>query len=275
MKSNALITRLVNLLRKPVTERNEVILKKIKSLSTLPFYLGKSSVNNIFLGYHPDSYNFFDEHTEFEYLFKRFSMFNKMNNGGDIARLWSFILNIKQVLAENIEGDFAELGVWRGNTASVLAYYALKANRKVFLFDTYEGFNKKDFNGVDSEKEMAFDDTSLKMVMEVIGNESEVCEFVKGYFPETITENYKARKYSVVSLDCDLYDPMKAGLKFFYPLMTSGAIFLLHDYSSLFWTGSKKAIDEFCKENNEHVILMPDKSGSAFIRKSNNSLYSS
>jgi hypothetical protein len=50
--------------------------------------------------------------------------------------------------------------------------------------------------------------------------------------------------------------------------MPCGALFLLHEYSSLYWAGSKKAIDEFCEENQEYVILMPDKSGSAFIRKS-------
>ena len=71
----------------------------------------------------------------------------------------------------------------------------------------------------------------------------------------------------MVSLDCDLYAPTKAGLEFFYPLMEKHGIFLLHDYSSLHWEGSKRAIDEFCELNNEKLILIPDKSGSAFFRK--------
>jgi hypothetical protein len=70
-----------------------------------------------------------------------------------------------------------------------------------------------------------------------------------------------------VSLDCDLYEPMKAGLEFFYPRMTRGGIFLLHDYSSFSWNGAKKAIDEFCGQSGEFIVLMPDKSGSAFLRK--------
>jgi len=61
---------------------------------------------------------------------------------------------------------------------------------------------------------------------------------------------------------------MKAGLEFFYPRMSRGGILMLHDYSSLFWDGAKKAIDESCNKNGEYVVLMPDKSGSAFIRKS-------
>jgi hypothetical protein len=268
METNSYVARAMRWLRKPSKERNKALLRKIKSLPTLSFYLGKTSIRSIFLAYQPDSYSHFEAHPEFQDLLKKFIKFNKGNNSGDVIRLWSFILNIKQILSDNIEGDFAELGVWRGNTAAVLAHYALQANRKVFLFDTFEGFDKKDLNGIDSDKQMAFNNTSLKMVKEVIGDCSESCEFVKGYFPDSISENHKTKSYAVVSLDCDLYEPMRAGLNFFYPLMPPGGIFLLHDYSSLFWDGSKKAVDEFCKENNENVILMPDKSGSAFIRKS-------
>jgi O-methyltransferase len=60
---------------------------------------------------------------------------------------------------------------------------------------------------------------------------------------------------------------MKAGLDFFYPRMPRGGLFLLHDYSSLCWPGAKQAVDEFCRATGENLLLMPDKSGSAFIRK--------
>src|SRR5690242_7388351 len=82
------------------------------------------STNQAYLAYHPDSHCEFASHPEFGELLARFTTYNLSNNGGDIPRLWSLILNIKQILSEGIEGDFAELGVWRGNTAAVLAYYA-------------------------------------------------------------------------------------------------------------------------------------------------------
>jgi hypothetical protein len=171
-------------------------------------------------------------------------------------------------LSEGVSGDFAELGVWRGNTASILAYFAAEHKRTVFLFDTFEGFAEADLTGVDQQKEMDFNNTSIELVKQVIGNNHIHCEFVKGFFPDTITETHKERQYAVVSLDCDLYAPTKAGLLFFYERMPPGGIFFLHDYSSLHWDGSKKAIDEFCKISGEKIILMPDKSGSAFFRKS-------
>jgi hypothetical protein len=60
---------------------------------------------------------------------------------------------------------------------------------------------------------------------------------------------------------------MKAGLEFFYPRMARGGLLLLHDYSSLHWEGARQAVDEFCAANGEFPILLPDKSGSALIRR--------
>lgn len=225
------------------------------------------STNQVYLAYHPDSHCDFASHPEFGELLGRFTAHNLSNNGGDIPRLWSLILNIKQVLGEGIEGDFAELGVWRGNTAAVLAYYAQASGRRVFLFDTYEGFKEEDLVGVDANKKPWFGDTSVAMVKDVIGGNDGCCHHVKGYFPGTITEEHQRSTYAAVSLDCDLYEPLKAGLEFFYPRMSKGGVLFLHDYSSLYWDGAKKAIDEFCRKAGEFVILLPDKSGSAFLRK--------
>jgi hypothetical protein len=241
---------------------------KIPNISLFPFALGKPFILKTFLAYQPDSHNTFNAHPELKSLFKKYISYNKLNNAGDVVRLWSLILNIKQVMAERIEGDFAELGVWRGNTASVLAYYASQHNREVYLFDTYQGFDKKDLEGIDANQEMKFHDTSLALVKKVIGDESACCHFIQGYFPDSLKNKKISRKFSVVSLDCDLHEPMKEGLRYFYPLMNKGGLFLLHDYSSMSWPGAKQAIDAFCKKHDERIILMPDKSGSAFIRKS-------
>jgi hypothetical protein len=236
---------------------------------TLTFGVGFARLANIFWAYHPDSYAQRGEHGEFRALFDRFSRHNKLNNGGDTVRLWAFILNIKQVLADGVEGDFAELGVWRGNTAAVLAHFALAATRTVHLFDTFEGFDPKDMKGIDSDAGQIanFNDTSTALVASIIGPAWSACQIAAGHFPRSVRPEHEAKKYAVVSLDCDLYEPMKAGLEFFYSRMPRGGLLLLHDYSSLNWAGAKRAIDEFCAATGELAILIPDKSGSAFIRR--------
>lgn len=263
-----MISRLIRFLNKPAAERNRLLLQRIKMLSALPFYFGKANLPFSFLAYQPDSHAHFDQHKEYDALFKSFTAHNRFNNAGDGARLWSLIINIKQVLDENVPGDFAELGVWRGNTASILAHYAAQNARTVYLFDTFEGFDTRDLEGVDQNKQMAFADTSIAMVKEVIGKASACCRFVKGYFPASLTDEHADKVYAIVSIDCDLYEPMKAGLAFFYPRMPRGALLLLHDYSSTYWDGAKQAVDEFCRNTGEYAVLLPDKSGSALIRKS-------
>ena len=203
------------------------------------------------------------------YLYSKFRRFNKRNNGGDLNRLISFILNIEYVVGEKkVQGDFAEVGVWRGNTAQVLSYYSKIYGRKCYLFDTFEGFHSNDLKDFDSQFNCKqYSDTSFKMVKEVMGEDYFInCEVVSGYFPESIPSSLKNRKFSVVSLDADLYAPTKAGLENFFPLMSNGGLFLLHDYSSGYWAGCKRAIDEFCEKEKQLLVLMPDKSGSAFIR---------
>ena len=252
--------RLINWLRKPLGE-------KLRALQGIPMALGYTTGSKVYLSYHPDSQVISAGHNEFRKLMRKFIRGNEFNQSGDLSRLWSIILNVKQVMSEGIPGDFAELGVWRGNTASVLAHFAAENNRRVVLFDTFKGFSDSDLRGIDSKKEPAFSDTSLEEVKALLGSHAPICEFGIGYFPDSVTEAHR-RIYSVVSLDCDLYLPTKAGLNFFYPLMSKGGLLMIHDYSSRQWEGSKQAVDEFCAETGEQVILMSDKSGSVFIRKS-------
>jgi O-methyltransferase len=99
-----------------------------------------------------------------------------------------------------------------------------------------------------------------------VGEDSVV--YVKGYFPETVSADISQRRYAIVHLDCDLYGPMKAGLEFFYDRLSPGGIIIIHDYANPCWKGVKQAVDEFQATIPEGVVVIPDKSGTAIIRKS-------
>ena len=223
-----------------------------------------------FRSYRPDSLFFFSKYPESRSLLKGWLKNNRVNNAGDLVRFYSFILNINQILNEGVPGDFAEVGVWRGNSASVLAHYARTSGRRAFLFDTWEGFDPRDLKEEDGAKNRWFGDVNFESVKALVGQDPAIV-YVKGYFPDSLTGAAIPELFSVVSLDCDLYEPTLAALTFFYPLMPAGGLFLLHDYSSGWWGGSKQAIDEFCRAHNEHPALVADKSGSAIVRKSSNS----
>ena len=231
------------------------------------FVPGRTRFFNVYAAYQPDSIVAVNASPEFNALYKKFIAGNRRNNAGDSARLWSLMLNCQQLIADNIPGDFAELGVWRGNTAAVLAHYATVTQRTAFLFDTFAGFDVRDLKGLDQNTNRHFANTSLQSVQNLMGSDRISCEYVKGFFPDSIQNHHRNCTFAAVSLDCDLYEPMKAGLEFFYPRLSHGGIFFLHDYSSGHWPGVRLAIDEFCLATGEFLVLMPDKSGSAFVRK--------
>jgi hypothetical protein len=187
------------------------------------------------------------------------------NNAGDMPRFHFLNLACDQILKENITGDVAELGVFRGNSAFLLAKLARRLGTTAYLFDTYEGFDERDLAGVDAKAPAAFSETSIERVKRLVGEENAV--FVAGYFPDSLSQVEGDPRFCLVHLDCDLYAPMKAALEYFYPRLVRGGWLIMHDYASLVWDGAEKAVDEFFADKPERIIVIPDKAGTAVIRR--------
>ncbi len=223
------------------------------------------SKSHFYQAYRPDSDIDFDRHPEMRGLSGNWVANNVANNACDLPRFYALAFNIKQVLEDGVAGDFAELGVYRGNSAAVLAHYGRKYGRTTYLFDTFAGFEARDLVGVDATKQREFADTSLALVKGNVGEAS--VEYVAGYFPDSVNEAVARRRFAVVHLDCDLYEPIKAGLEFFFDRLSPGGLLIIHDYANPCWVGVKQAVDEFLPKISETLILIPDKSGTAMLRK--------
>ena len=187
------------------------------------------------------------------------------NNWGDLCRLHFLFLNVQRLREKSVEGDFAEVGVFKGNSAKVL--HLLAPERRLWLFDTFEGFADGD---VERERAVVkrrdFANTSLDRVRSFIG-QSPRLEFVPGKFPETAARVPEDARFALVHLDCDLYAPTRAAMEFFYPRLTRGGLLVVHDYASGHWPGVVRAVDEFLADKPEKPVLIPDKSGSAVLVK--------
>lgn len=184
---------------------------------------------------------------------------------GDTERFVFFCLALDQIQKEGIGGNIAELGVYKGQTASVLARMARRLGRTAYLLDTFEGFDQRDFSGPDDGRGPQFDDTSLSAVRARVGDANTT--YIKGYFPETAKHLDPDETYCLVHIDCDLYAPILSGLEYFYPRMAPGGFLIVHDYTSLQWEGTERAVDLFFADKPEAVIPLPDSAGSAVIRK--------
>jgi Macrocin-O-methyltransferase (TylF) len=220
----------------------------------------------IYLAFRPDSDAIFSLHPEIAKLSEKWVRDNVDRNAGDLPRLYAIIFNTKQILEDKIQGDIAELGVYRGNSAAIFGHFARKYRRRLFLFDTFDGFDQRDLVGTDASKNIEFADTSLGYVRELVGDES--VRFVQGRFPRSIPPDLSTSRFCLVHIDCDLYEPAKAGLEFFYPRLSPGGLLIVHDYANPYWIGIKRAVDEFCDTVPEKPLVFGDKSGTAMIRKS-------
>lgn len=59
----------------------------------------------------------------------------------DQTRFFAFCLIVDQIAKDKVPGDFAELGVFKGNSAQFLASIARRLDRTTYLLDTFEGFD--------------------------------------------------------------------------------------------------------------------------------------
>ena len=187
------------------------------------------------------------------------------DNAADTARFWFFCLTFDQIVKEGLRGDFAELGVYRGHTSSLLAIMARRLGSTAYLLDTFEGFDKADLKGIDAWITMGFADTSLEAVRALVGDRN--VRFIPGHFPSSAAQLPPDASYCLVHLDCDLYAPMAAALEYFYPRLVPGGFLIVHDYSSLHWDGAERAVHEYFADKAESVVPLPDSAGSAVIRK--------
>jgi hypothetical protein len=221
--------------------------------------------SKIYLAYRPDSHFDFAGFPNFSEFYRDFVHESNNNNSGDLTRLYLFLLNIARVLKDAVPGDFAEVGVYRGNTARILAQAARVGGRRLILFDTFSGFDSADQADADHPSR-AFADTSLEKVKDFVG--TDCVEYVVGRFPDSLSIVKIPDRFAIVHLDCDLEQPTAAGLDYFYPRLSPGGLFILHDYCSGHWSGCARAVDAFFKDKPERPVLMPDKSGTAILVKS-------
>jgi FkbM family methyltransferase len=218
------------------------------------------------IGFQPDSYADHGLHAEFEELYECFTKGDPYR-GMDTARLWSALLNLKRVL-ESTDGSLAEVGVDKGNFSAVLGWFARRHARRLYMLDTFSGFPEGQLDGDERPGvRAAFRDTSLEIAKRTVGD-SPLFQWVVGTFPESATRELLSDRFCFVSLDCDLYEPIRAGLRIFWERLVPGGMIFVHDYSSNHWPGAKRAVDEFLKEEAGAVgMLLPDKSGTIVVTK--------
>lgn len=149
-----------------------------------------------------------------------------------------------------LDGDMAELGVYQGSSAVVIA--PASGNRTLHLFDTFEGLPEPSSSErrVLKRGQFAADAARVRHRLRPWPN----VRFHIGEFPASAA-TLEGCRFSFVHLDVDLYESTFAGLAFFYPRLVPGGVIISHDYSML--PGVERAFTDFLGDKPERPIELP------------------
>lgn len=151
--------------------------------------------------------------------------------------------------ALNVEGDFVELGCYKGDT-SVLLQKLLHQNghdRRLFLYDSFEGLPERTREDAsvagDSFKKGELLVTKKEVVLKFKKAGLPVPKIKKAFF-EDLDSIDLPEKIAFAFLDGDLYSSIKTSLSLVLPRLSEDAILLVHDYNNPSLPGVARAVDE-------------------------------
>lgn len=166
-----------------------------------------------------------------------------------------------------IPGCAAELGCGRGDVSWQLN--VLMPDRKLYLFDTLEGFDPRD---IAREKSLGCSNAEAGQPVKV--KEEQLMARMplphqvilkKGWFPETAFD-LEEEKFALVWMDACLYQPTFTGLEFFFPRMSQGGVIVLCGYENTRYGGVHKAVEDMEIKYGAFLILpLGDLQGSVMI----------
>ena len=163
-------------------------------------------------------------------------------------------------LCASLAGDAAELGVYKGGSAMLIAAAYAQSGKPVHLFDTFSGMPAPDsIKDHPSHQRGEFHKTSLEAVAEFLHGFPGV-QFHAGVFPDSAASLRDCR-FGFVHVDAVIFQSVHDACEFFYPRMVPGGVMLFDDYDSPNCPGAELAINSFFADRPERLVLLPSRQG--------------
>jgi O-methyltransferase len=185
----------------------------------------------------------------------------KNNTLVDIYRCYELWELSRQL--DSVEGNYLEVGVWRGGTGCLLAKSIRNRAKRVYLADTFEGVVKTgQYDTAYRGGEHA--DTSEDTVLDLARTLSvDNISILKGVFPEE-TGALVQDRISLLHCDVDVYTSAKDIMEWVIPRLSLAGVIVFDDYGFSGCEGITRLVREsrldkrflFVHNLNGHAILV-------------------
>lgn len=158
------------------------------------------------------------------------------------------------------DGDVCEFGVAEGATSRLLAHEIRNTNRRLWLYDSFEGLPaptekdvlKDDIYNLGSVEKyagtMSVPETQVREKLKGIDFPDDRLQVVRGFIETVRDKGPFPEKIAFAYVDFDFYEPIKIALEIMKDRVTPNGWILVDDYD-FFTEGGKAAVQEFIQEN--------------------------
>lgn len=156
-------------------------------------------------------------------------------------------------------GGYAEVGVYEGNNARVIAEH-MPSHNALWLFDSFKGHGEPGplDDAINHPKGRYAGNTQKQILDKVepfLSPKHNSCFIIPGFVPETFQYVEDLAMFRFVRIDVDHYAPTKASIEFFLPRMVSGGIMEFDDFEASTCDGATAAVREiFGNEAARHWV---------------------
>jgi len=198
---------------------------------------------------------------------------------------------VRYLVQNRIEGAIVECGTWRGGQAMIAALTLLHAgdtSRDLYLFDTFEGMPAPSDEDVCLEDGLharslleaqsagdrtashnawcVADQDDVRRGMTSTGYPSERVHLVAGRVEDTVPSEAPPN-IALLRLDTDWYESTRHELVSLWDRVVPQGIVVIDDYD--FWSGSRRAADEFFAAQGRWPMLFRPGHGRALVKSAN------
>jgi O-methyltransferase len=183
---------------------------------------------------------------------------------------------IESIIADGVEGDLIETGVWRGG-ATIFMRGVLKAyddaSRTVWAADSFEGLPKPNATAYAADEGdthfrwsgLAVGVDQVRHNFERYGLLDEQVQFLVGWFKDTLP-TAPIEKLSLIRLDGDMYESTIQAIEALYPKLSSGGFCIIDDFGSHV-SQAQAAVHDYRKTHGITEPIVDIDGSGAFWRK--------